>query len=577
MPITTLAYKIVADTSGFTSGMVMTRRELSASRRLFEETRTPVEQYEMALKGLEQLQGKGLSADVVQRSIRKLREEFWGLDRAVSETADPVDNLFAKIAGGVTVGNLLSRAFTEAFQFIQAGARALADNVGEQFRKSLNFGKIVDRTGIDAGVLAGFELAAGRVGLEFDTAAKALQKMQVRLGEAARGSGEAAATLKALGLDAKRLAELPVERQFAELAKAIREAGNETQQLSLATKIFEADGADIARLFDMTAEDLAAATVEAERLGLAIDETDLAQIAEANAAIKEMEELWAGVGRTLAVEVAPFIKSAVDVMTIAVEQARSLSDTVAAFGESAVGAVIIQGVKTGVGAGLGAGTGMGGVMTAAAYAGESYGGLVADTRAAVESERRAKDMEREREAAKNAETNALRDFNKKLYDRLHPDRKEGVDGVSVKLFDAAKRKADEAAREAERAWKKMVDDGRRAAEEYATPLDKIANKLGGLRKLLSVGAIDAATFNRAVNAEVKSLVDKELNETPAGPNVAVEKGTRAAVSAEQERLRYERDREQREERREQLKLQVLNRIAANTDPATKEQPETVGI
>ena len=57
--IGSLNYKIVADITGFTRGIVATRTELRDAAKLFEATRTPAESLGQKLDYLRQLYDKG--------------------------------------------------------------------------------------------------------------------------------------------------------------------------------------------------------------------------------------------------------------------------------------------------------------------------------------------------------------------------------------------------------------------------------------------------------------------------------------------------------------------------------------
>jgi hypothetical protein len=291
MSITTLAFKIVADTSQFTSGMVMTRKELSAARNLFNETRTPVEQYQAALQGLQQLQGKGLNADVVQRSVRKLREEFWGLNQTLEETKTPIDNLFAKIAGGVALGNLVERGFRSLFRMLRMGVSALASNIATEFEKALDFGQLSRKLKLDPATLGGLSVIGERLGMDLEEAAK----------------------------------------KFVE------------------------SGRDMSRAFGMTARDLQEATNEARKLGLVLDESRLFDIEQANAAISKMAEEWQKVGKTLAGEVAPALQLLAEAAQTMLKGLQDVTQSVQSFSQANpnVSGGIRSGLMMGLGSGLG--------------------------------------------------------------------------------------------------------------------------------------------------------------------------------------------------------------------------------
>lgn len=85
--IGSLRYDIVADTSKFTQGMVSTRSELAAAKRLFMETRTPAEKLAIAQSGLENAFKKGaISQETYNRSMSLL-------GKSTQQAVAPINNL----------------------------------------------------------------------------------------------------------------------------------------------------------------------------------------------------------------------------------------------------------------------------------------------------------------------------------------------------------------------------------------------------------------------------------------------------------------------------------------------------
>lgn len=96
--IGSLRYDIVADTSKFTKGIVATRSELSLARKAFNETRTPVEQYSMALEKLDKAHADGkLEAEVYRRAVDKLYSEFQQVRKPVQQLTADQDKLNKEI------------------------------------------------------------------------------------------------------------------------------------------------------------------------------------------------------------------------------------------------------------------------------------------------------------------------------------------------------------------------------------------------------------------------------------------------------------------------------------------------
>ncbi len=123
MAISTLVYKITADTRQFKNGIVATRRELTAARKIMQETQAPAQRYNDALGGLNRLYEKGLiSAEQYKQALAKLKAEFRQAGDAAGTTGGRVSRfnafmqrarlpmLAAAGAGAVAVKRMLSLA-----------------------------------------------------------------------------------------------------------------------------------------------------------------------------------------------------------------------------------------------------------------------------------------------------------------------------------------------------------------------------------------------------------------------------------------------------------------------------------
>ena len=147
-----------------------------------------------------------------------------------------------------------------------AAITAFVNRVGSDIDK---LGKFADRIGIMPERLAEIQFAAGQAsGLGVEQVNMALQRMTRRVSEAAAGTGEAKKAIAELGLDAKKLAQLSPDKQFAVLADAMKNVGNKSDQLRLAFKLFDSEGAGLVSTLRLGSEGLAEMASEADSLGL---------------------------------------------------------------------------------------------------------------------------------------------------------------------------------------------------------------------------------------------------------------------------------------------------------------------
>lgn len=84
-----LAYQVVADTQQFAQGMVATRNEVRQARQLFLDSRSPAEQFGMAMDALGKQFQKGLvDADTYGRQVTILKSELAEMDGSAQRARD---------------------------------------------------------------------------------------------------------------------------------------------------------------------------------------------------------------------------------------------------------------------------------------------------------------------------------------------------------------------------------------------------------------------------------------------------------------------------------------------------------
>lgn len=175
--------------------------------------------------------------------------------------------------------------------------------------------KLSDKLGIATEKLAGLQLAASQTGVDSKKLALGLQRMTRRVSEAAKGTGEAQAAIKELGLDAKALNQLSPDKQFAAIAEAMEQVASQSDKVRLGFKLFDAEGVDLIRTLDLGAEGLEEMNREALNLGIALSRVDAAKIEIANDSIDRMQKLFEGMTNQLTIKVAPVLAAIADSIT----------------------------------------------------------------------------------------------------------------------------------------------------------------------------------------------------------------------------------------------------------------------
>ncbi len=155
---------------------------------------------------------------------------------------------------------------------------------------------------IDFGVnnLQAFRMLAKEGGVNVQTLTQALGAFNRRLGQVANtGKGEAAPALKQLGLSVDFLLQMKAEKRFSLVAKALSEVTEETKRAALADQLFSEAGRQMNAIFSKVGE-IDKYKRAIQDLGVAIDETAVNSIENANDRLGEFEKRWKGLKQSMA-------------------------------------------------------------------------------------------------------------------------------------------------------------------------------------------------------------------------------------------------------------------------------------
>ncbi len=182
------------------------------------------------------------------------------------------------------------------------------------------------RIGVTTEALTSLRFAGKMGGVEMELMDASLAKMVKTLGQAALGADEPAEALKALGLEAKALANLEPEKAFSAIADGISKIENPAERAAHVTKLFGKSGQALLPVLMQGSKGLREMQQRARELGAVIDSVDAMQVAAANDALDEMFISIRGVGNQLAINLAPFIEAIAERFTAAGAQSDSWAD-----------------------------------------------------------------------------------------------------------------------------------------------------------------------------------------------------------------------------------------------------------
>ena len=121
------------------------------------------------------------------------------------------------------------------------------------------------------------------------------------------GSGPAAHVLARFGLDAQELAKQDPSQTFIRLMGALEKVQNPMERMKDTMDLFGRGGGGLVNMAAQGSERLKELMADAEKTGVAFSNIDAAKVREANVAMNEIWESVAGVGNSLAIELAPWI------------------------------------------------------------------------------------------------------------------------------------------------------------------------------------------------------------------------------------------------------------------------------
>ena len=216
-----------------------------------------------------------------------------------------------------------------AFGLVTAAVSALG--VGSLValgKKALESGDRIHKLNIKLGVstelLSQLEHMTQLSGVGFESAAKAIQKMQENISDAAGGIGTARDSLKDLGLSIEYLHSLSPERQLDLIADAMLGVTNQADKTRIAADIFGMRGVEMIQLMSQGSKGLREMREEADRLGITLSQVDAQAIADANDAMTRIKTSIDGLVKTVLPEIAPLIEEISNKMAIWIGQNNEL-------------------------------------------------------------------------------------------------------------------------------------------------------------------------------------------------------------------------------------------------------------
>lgn len=203
--------------------------------------------------------------------------------KSISAVNGLVGGFAATLAGAFTISSLKSSI--SAMDELGDAAERMGAPIKE-FSKLTGAGKLL---GIDEGAFIG-----------------ALDRMQKAVGDSSKA-------FKEIGLSVEQLKTMSADKMFMEIAAAIERLPTPAERAAAASSIFgKSMGPEFLELINKGAAGIGKLADEADRAGLAINQSAANAIENADRAIKKLEATWEGFKRKLAVEAANLLPGGSD-------------------------------------------------------------------------------------------------------------------------------------------------------------------------------------------------------------------------------------------------------------------------
>jgi len=169
-------------------------------------------------------------------------------------------------------------------------------------------GKLSGNIGIATDKLAGFHLAAELGGVSAALMDKSLIKMTRSVGQAGQGLSTQVRAFAQLGLTFDDLKNKTPSEQFEAIADGMTGIATASERAAVAADIFGRSGVELINILGGGAAALQAAQAEADAFGLSVSGIEAKQVEQANDAFLKVKRALTGIGRQIAIAVAPLVE-----------------------------------------------------------------------------------------------------------------------------------------------------------------------------------------------------------------------------------------------------------------------------
>jgi hypothetical protein len=259
---------------------------------------------------------------------------------------DKTKKAFASVQKGMT--GILGSVFSlKTALGVVAGATGFGLLVKSQMNAIDALSKTAQKIGTTTEALSRLQYAGELTGVATNTMNMALQRFVRRTAEASRGTGEAVGALRELGINATQLQKLPLDQRMAVLADAFANVSSESDQLRLAFKLFDSEGASLVNTLRGGSDALNQMYDDAESLGIVMGQTASSNVEKANDAFYRLTQLARGLMMQFSGALAPAIEYLTTALKDSVLKMAEAEGGIAKIGK-VMAEEFVQGLITGI-------------------------------------------------------------------------------------------------------------------------------------------------------------------------------------------------------------------------------------
>ena len=200
--------------------------------------------------------------------------------------------------------------------------------------------KLSIRLGVSTEALSEYQHVAELSGVDFNALVMVWQKMTKNIGDAEQGTGEAKDALKLLGLEAKDLNKLSIDRMFEELADAIVTIKDPTEKARVAMELFGTRGIEVIQMMEDGAEGMRELRKIAIALGISLSRDAADKAAQFNDEMHNLKTSLRGVMLQIMPVLIPLVQDLGKALTGVMKMTAKVGVEIGIFIKALVGAMI---------------------------------------------------------------------------------------------------------------------------------------------------------------------------------------------------------------------------------------------